>query len=210
MCLSNINAFFSSWFWDSQCVMICFIVVFHLPHFPHYICVLLCFVVFHLVVRSRGPPELRSSFSWSSTTETHATLPIKALSFLLTNSLKLTDKQVKTQIKMCQEMDLCSTFSYPTSFVSSYSEWNIKLIVCVYIYIYIYMCVCVYIYMKSSFPKRDKRQIKKKWVRHAILLCTEPIHCSFNVSCQIAIFPCLKCTARCSSFPNRYKRRTCF
>ncbi len=65
-------------------------------------------------------------------------------------------------------------------------------------------------HLKSSFPKRDKRQIKKKWVRHAILLCTEPIHCSINVSCQIAIFPCLKCTARCSSFPNRYKRRTCF
>ncbi len=72
------------------------------------------------------------------------------------------------------------------------------------------VCVCVCIYMKSSFPKRDKRQILKKWVRHAILLCTEPIHCSINVSCQIAIFPCLKCTARCSSFPNRYKRRTCF
>ncbi len=34
---------------------------------------------------------------------------------------------------------LCSTFSYPTSFVSSYSEWNIKLIVCVCIYIYIYI-----------------------------------------------------------------------
>ncbi len=65
-------------------------------------------------------------------------------------------------------------------------------------------------YMKSSFPKRDKRQIKKKLVRHAILLCTEPIHCSINVSCQIARFPCLKCTARCSSFPNCYKRRTCF
>ncbi len=31
------------------------------------------------------------------------------------------------------------------------------------------------VYMKSSFPKRDKRQIKKKWVRHAILLSTEPI-----------------------------------
>ncbi len=60
----------------------------------------------------------------------------------------------------------------------------------------------IYTYMKSSFPKRDKRQIKKKWVRHAILLCTELIHCSINVSCQIAIFPCLKCTARCSSFPN--------
>ncbi len=45
------------------------------------------------------------------------------------------------------------------------------------------------IYMKSSFPKRDKRQI------YAILLCTEPIHCSINVSCQIAIFPCLKCTS---------------
>ncbi len=44
-------------------------------------------------------------------------------------------------------------------------------------------------YMKSSFPKRDKRQIY-----HAILLCNEPIHCS-NVSCQIAIFPCLKCTS---------------
>ncbi len=69
------------------------------------------------------------------------------------------------------------------------------------------------VYMKSSFPKRDKRQIWKscqKWVRHAILLCTEPIHCSINIACQIAIFPCLKCTARCSSFPNRYKRRTCF
>ncbi len=66
------------------------------------------------------------------------------------------------------------------------------------------------LYLKSSFPKRDKRQIEKKWVRHAILLCTEPIHCSINVSCQIAIFPCLKCTARCSSFPNRYKRQTCF
>ncbi len=64
------------------------------------------------------------------------------------------------------------------------------------IYIYIY----IYIYMKSSFPKRDKRQIEKKLVRHAILLCTEPIHCSINVSCQIAIFPCLKCTARCSFF----------
>ncbi len=60
--------------------------------------------------------------------------------------------------------------------------------------------IYIYIYMKSSFPKRDKRQIKKKWVRHAILLCTEPIHCSINVSCQIAIFPCLKCTARCSTF----------
>ncbi len=69
---------------------------------------------------------------------------------------------------------------------------------------------CRLLYMKSSFPKRDKRQIEKKWVRHAILLCTEPIHCSINVSCQIAIFPCLKCTARCSSFPNRYKRRTWF
>ncbi len=45
--------------------------------------------------------------------------------------------------------------------------------------------------MKSSFTKRNKHQIKKKRVRHAILLCTEPIHCSINVSCQIAIFPCL-------------------
>ncbi len=59
----------------------------------------------------------------------------------------------------------------------------------------------IYIYMKSSFPKRDKRQILKKWVRHAILLCTEPIHCSINVSCQIAIFPCLKCTSL--SWPHK-------
>ncbi len=59
----------------------------------------------------------------------------------------------------------------------------------------------LYIYMKSSFPKRDKRQIKKKRVRHAILLCTEPIHCSINVSCQIAIFPCLKCTSL--SWPHK-------
>ncbi len=43
--------------------------------------------------------------------------------------------------------------------------------------------------MKSSFPKRDKHQIKKKLVRHAILLCTEPIHCSINVSCQICHGP---------------------
>ncbi len=90
--------FFLDFGMDGQCVMICFIVVFHLPHFPHCICVFLCFVAFHLVVRSRGQPELRSSVSWSSTTETHAALPIKALSFLLTDSLKLTDKQVKTEI----------------------------------------------------------------------------------------------------------------
>ncbi len=69
---------------------------------------------------------------------------------------------------------------------------------------YVMFIYYIYLYMKSSFPKRDKRQI------YAILLCTEPIHCSINVSCQIAIFPCLKWTARCSSFPNRYKRRTCF
>ncbi len=55
--------------------------------------------------------------------------------------------------------------------------------------------------MKSSFPKRDKRQIKKKWVCHAILLRTEPTHCSINVSCQIAIFPCLKCTSL--SWPHK-------
>ncbi len=57
------------------------------------------------------------------------------------------------------------------------------------------------IHMKSSFPKCDKRQIKKKWVGHAILLCTEPIHCSINVSCQIAIFPCFKCTSL--SWPHK-------
>ncbi|KAF4097735.1 hypothetical protein G5714_021743 [Onychostoma macrolepis] len=45
----------------------------------------------------QGQPELRSSVSWSSTTETHATLPIKTLSFLLTDSLKLTDKQVLSE-----------------------------------------------------------------------------------------------------------------
>ncbi len=60
--------------------------------------------------------------------------------------------------------------------------------------LFLHWMTCIYIYidiyMKSSFPKRDKHQIKKKWVRHAILLCTEPIHCSINVSCQIAIFPC--------------------
>ncbi len=33
---------------------------------------------------------------------------------------------------------------------------------------------------------------KKKWICHVILLCTEPIHCSINVSCQIAIFPLFK------------------
>ncbi len=69
---------------------------------------------------------------------------------------------------------------------------------------YVMFIYYIYLYMKSSFPKRDKRQIKKKWVRHAILLCTEPIHCSINVSCQIAIFPCLKCTARCSSMSPWY------
>ena len=46
-------------------------------------------------------------------------------------------------------------------------------------------------YLKSSFPKRNKCQIKKKRARAAILLCTEPIHCSVNVSCQSEIFPCL-------------------
>ncbi len=63
---------------------------------------------------------------------------------------------------------------------------------------------------RALFQNAINAKKNKKWVRHAILLCTEPIHCSINVSCQIAIFPCLKCTARCSSFPNRYKRRTCF
>ncbi len=63
---------------------------------------------------------------------------------------------------------------------------------------------------RALFQNAINAKFKKKWVRHAILLCTEPIHCSINVSCQIARFPCLKCTARCSSFPNRYKRRTCF
>ncbi len=64
--------------------------------------------------------------------------------------------------------------------------------------------ILIDLHMKSSFPKRDKCQIKKNWVRHAILLCTEPIHCSINVSCQIAIFPCLKCTSL--SWPH--KRRS--
>ncbi len=92
---------------DGQCFMIWFFVFSICNIFP-IVFVLLCFVTFHLVVQSRGQPELRSSVSWSSTTETHATLPIKALSFLLTDSLKLTDKQVKTEIKMCQEMDHAS------------------------------------------------------------------------------------------------------
>ncbi len=69
----------------------------------------------------------------------------------------------------------------------------------------------IYIYIwRALFQNAINAKFKKKWVCHAILLCTEPIHCSINVSCQIARFPCLKCTARCSSFPNRYKRRTCF
>ncbi len=74
------------------------------------------------------------------------------------------------------------------------------------IYIYIYILYIYIIYMKSSFPKRDKRQIEKKWVRHAIWLCMEPSQCSITVSCQIANISCLKCTARCSSSPNAIKR----
>ncbi len=39
--------------------------------------------------------------------------------------------------------------------------------------------------MKSSFPKRDKRQIKKKWVGHAILLC---MHQCFMPDRYISLF----------------------
>ncbi len=87
----------------------------------------------------------------------------------------------------------------PDAFLySSYSRNRFSQI---YIYIYIW---------RALFQNAINTKFKKKFVRHAILLCTEPIHCSINVLCQIARFPCLECTARCSSFPNRYKRRTCF
>lgn len=98
--MSSINAFFLVLFYD----------LFHLlfsiyQHFSYCVCVLLCSVSFHLVIQSRGEPELRSSVSGSSTTETHTALPIKALSLLLTDSLKLTDTQVKTEVEKSRDMD---------------------------------------------------------------------------------------------------------
>ncbi len=97
-----------------------------------------------------------------------------------------------------------------------YIYMYIYVCMCIYIYIYIYIymyvcvcvCVCIYIYIyiyiyiwRALFQNAINDKFKKKGVRHAILLCTEPIHCSINVSCQITIFPCLKCTSL--SWPHK-------
>ncbi len=51
--------------------------------------------------------------------------------------------------------------------------------------------------------QHSQRRIRRNFCLNefVIFLCTEPIYCSINVSCQIAIFPCLKCTSL--SWPHK-------
>ncbi len=110
----------------------------------------------------------------------------------LTNTLNISESSWKTfpgvSGSQTFHSDPLSHQVSPSVLLSKYA--NAQAVAFIYIYIW-----------RALFQNAINAKLKKKWVRHAILLCTEPIHCSINVSCQIAIFHCLKCTSL--SWPHK-------